>query len=208
MTTIYRAEDGIYVFCKGAPEYIVPYCTKYVNAEGLVVDADEKWKQSIAKVISINASECLRNLYFAFKKIPEGAEIPLEFRESKGAEIESLSLKKSRSKKSGIEIIEEPEQAEKAMEEIDPTFSDNPHDLIGLAMVGIKDPIRDEIPDAVRKCHEAGVTVRMVTGDNKETAFAIAKEAGILDRNADLQKFPYMCMEGKDFRTFVQGLKD
>jgi magnesium-transporting ATPase (P-type) len=73
-------------------------------------------------------------------------------------------------------------------------------------MVGIKDPIRDEIPDAVRKCHEAGVTVRMVTGDNKETAFAIAKEAGILDKNADLQRFPYMCMEGKDFRTFVGGL--
>ena len=48
----------------------------------------------------------------------------------------------------------------------------------------------------------------MVTGDNKETAFAIAKEAGILDKNADLERFPYMCMEGKDFRAFVQGLKN
>lgn len=64
------------------------------------------------KVISLNASECLRNLYFAFKKIPEGADIPLEFRESKGAEIESLTMRKSRSKKSGIEIIEEPEHHE------------------------------------------------------------------------------------------------
>lgn len=56
MTTIYRAEDGIYVFCKGAPEYIIPNCSKYVNAEGHVVDADEKWKQSMDKVISLNAS--------------------------------------------------------------------------------------------------------------------------------------------------------
>ena len=109
MTTIYRGQDGIYVFCKGAPEYVIPYCTKYVNAEGHIVDADERWKQSIDKVISLNASECLRSLYFAFKKVPEGADIPLEFRESKGAEIESLSMKKSKSKKSGIEIIEEPE---------------------------------------------------------------------------------------------------
>lgn len=48
-------------------------------------------------------------------------------------------------------------------------------------MVGIKDPLRDGIQDAVRKCNEAGVKVRMVTGDNKNTAVAIAKEAGILD---------------------------
>lgn len=47
-------------------------------------------------------------------------------------------------------------------------------------MVGIKDPLRDGIQDAVRQCNEGGVTVRMVTGDNKQTAIAIAKEAGIL----------------------------
>ena len=47
-------------------------------------------------------------------------------------------------------------------------------------MVGIKDPLRDGIKDAVRKCETAGVKVRMVTGDNKNTAIAIAKEAGIL----------------------------
>ena len=49
-----------------------------------------------------------------------------------------------------------------------------------IALTGIKDPLRDGIYDAVKKCHEAGVIVRMVTGDNKQTAVAIAKEAGIL----------------------------
>lgn len=110
MTTIYQAEDGIYVFCKGAPEYIIPNCTHYINADGIMVEADEKWRHSIEKVISANASECLRNLFFAFKKLPEEATIPLEFKESKGAIIEEpIGMKKSRSKKSGIEIIEEPE---------------------------------------------------------------------------------------------------
>jgi len=52
--------------------------------------------------------------------------------------------------------------------------------LVVLAVVGIKDPLRDGIKEAVTQCHEGGVTVRMVTGDNKITAIAIAKEAGIL----------------------------
>jgi calcium-translocating P-type ATPase len=49
-----------------------------------------------------------------------------------------------------------------------------------LGFVGIRDPIRKEVPEAVRKCQLAGVTVRMVTGDNIITAKKIAEEAGIL----------------------------
>ena len=49
-----------------------------------------------------------------------------------------------------------------------------------VALAGIKDPLREGIPEAVRTCRNAGVTVRMVTGDNMDTAVAIAKDAGIL----------------------------
>lgn len=45
-----------------------------------------------------------------------------------------------------------------------------------VAIVGIKDIIRPEVPYAVSQCQSAGITVRMVTGDNKITALAIAKE--------------------------------
>jgi Ca2+-transporting ATPase len=48
------------------------------------------------------------------------------------------------------------------------------------AMVGIADPLRGDVIDAVAKCQRAGIFVRMVTGDNLETARAIAKQAGIL----------------------------
>jgi P-type E1-E2 ATPase len=78
--------------------------------------------------------------------------------------------------------------------------------LIVIGMVGIKDPLRDGIPQAVQLCHRAGVRVRMVTGDNKETAVAISKEAGILDKDYNPQKEKYAVMEGKDFRVFVGGL--
>jgi len=50
-------------------------------------------------------------------------------------------------------------------------------------MVGIKDPLRSTVKDSIAKCKKAGITVRMVTGDNSETAFAIAKDCGILDEN-------------------------
>lgn len=45
---------------------------------------------------------------------------------------------------------------------------------------GIKDPIRPDVPGAVRKCQQAGILVRMVTGDSMDTAMAIARECGIL----------------------------
>lgn len=79
-------------------------------------------------------------------------------------------------------------------------------DLTIITMVGIKDPLRDGIPEAVRACHEGGVRVRMVTGDNKSTAIAIAKEAGILDPNWIETEGDCTVMEGKDFREFVGGL--
>jgi Ca2+-transporting ATPase len=49
-----------------------------------------------------------------------------------------------------------------------------------LGLAGIKDPLKKGIPEAVNKCKQAGIIVRMVTGDIKETAVAIAKDANII----------------------------
>jgi len=48
------------------------------------------------------------------------------------------------------------------------------HDLTLFAVLGIADVIRPEVPHAIAQCKKAGVKVRMVTGDNKDTARAIA----------------------------------
>lgn len=57
---------------------------------------------------------------------------------------------------------------------------DNPQELTALGFVGINDPLRPTVREAVRRCHEAGVRVMMITGDHPETARAIAQEAGLL----------------------------
>ena len=58
------------------------------------------------------------------------------------------------------------------------------NDLVLLGFVGAEDPIRKEVPDAVSKCHTAGINVVMITGDHPETAEAIARRVGIIAADA------------------------
>ncbi|PQK16272.1 hypothetical protein BB8028_0006g05930 [Beauveria bassiana] len=76
----------------------------------------------------------------------------------------------------------------------DINFEDIFKEMTLLGVVGIQDPLREGVYEAVKKCQHAGVVVRMVTGDNKLTAQAIAKECGILQPNS-------LVMEGPDFRN-------
>ena len=55
-----------------------------------------------------------------------------------------------------------------------------------LALIGISDPIRSEVPHSVATCREAGIDVKMITGDAKPTAIAIARQAGILTAEDDI----------------------
>jgi calcium-translocating P-type ATPase len=54
------------------------------------------------------------------------------------------------------------------------------HDLTLLGLAGLEDPPRPEVPDAIRKCFDAGIRVIMVTGDHPHTARAIAREIGLI----------------------------
>ncbi|KAL0268070.1 UNVERIFIED_CONTAM: hypothetical protein PYX00_010146 [Menopon gallinae] len=71
--------------------------------------------------------------------------------------------------------------------------------LTCLAVVGIEDPVRPEVPEAIRKCQRAGITVRMVTGDNVNTARSIATKCGILKPGDD-----FLILEGKEFNRRIR----
>ncbi|XP_008792678.1 calcium-transporting ATPase 10, plasma membrane-type-like isoform X2 [Phoenix dactylifera] len=62
-----------------------------------------------------------------------------------------------------------------------------------IGIVGIKDPVRPGVKESVAVCKSAGITVRMVTGDNINTAKAIARECGILTDEG-------VAIEGPEFR--------
>jgi P-type Ca2+ transporter type 2B len=74
-----------------------------------------------------------------------------------------------------------------------------------VGIYALADPLRPEIIESVKKCRIAGINIRMVTGDNIETAKAIAIEAGLITRQEANQE--YVCMEGRHFREIVGGLK-
>src|SRR3954451_16807828 len=69
------------------------------------------------------------------------------------------------------------------------------HDLTLLAMVGIVDPPRAEAKAAIAECREAGIRVRMITGDHASTAAAIAAELGIEGRAVPGTDFAAMADE-------------
>ena len=62
-------------------------------------------------------------------------------------------------------------------------FNELAEGLTFAFMVGIRDNNREDVPEAIKKCHHAGITVRMVTGDNINTAIAISKDVGIIEPN-------------------------
>ncbi|RLM58196.1 putative calcium-transporting ATPase 4, plasma membrane-type [Panicum miliaceum] len=84
-----------------------------------------------------------------------------------------------------------------AYKEVDGFDDDSDSPTSGFTLIsifGIKDPVRSGVKDAVKACMSAGIIVRMVTGDNINTAKAIAKECGILTDDG-------IAIEGPDFRN-------
>ena len=65
--------------------------------------------------------------------------------------------------------------------------------MIFLGLVGIMDPPRPEVPDSIAKCHAAGISVMMITGDQRMTAMAVGQEIGIVTEDTDH-------MSGKELR--------
>ncbi|GAB4821345.1 hypothetical protein N2152v2_008391 [Parachlorella kessleri] len=61
-------------------------------------------------------------------------------------------------------------------------------DLVLIGMVGIEDPLRPEVPQAIQECQKAGITVKMLTGDNVQTAASIARQCGILPPQRSMER--------------------
>jgi sodium/potassium-transporting ATPase subunit alpha len=131
MSTIHETPQGLTLYCKGAPEMLLPRCAHVQTDEG-ATPLDAGWQGRILSAQESMAAQGLRVLAMAYR--------PLRFGE----------------------IDEAREQ-----------------DLIFAGLVGLEDPPRAEVPDAIRKCHAAGIKVIMVTGDHPHTALAIARQIGL-----------------------------
>lgn len=156
MTIVVKSDDtpGSRVYSKGASEKILQYCTKVMNADGTTSNIDDAMRAKITAQLGSMADEALRTIGVAFRDM---SKTPSQW----AAETER----------------------QKAMEEKNQDGEENSlscgdedvvKDLTLVGIFGIRDPVRPEVPEAIRVCKRAGITVRMCTGDNIRTARAIA----------------------------------
>lgn len=81
-------------------------------------------------------------------------------------------------------------------------------EVVFAGFVAIQDPLRDDVIGAVRSCREAGIAVKMVTGDNVGTASAIGREIGLLDGATGrvITSAEFQAMTDSQARDAVAGL--
>lgn len=184
LTSSLRGPCRLYV--KGASEMILKLCSHEMALDGTRNNLTQKGREVIFKdVVETFASAAMRTLAIAYREFSE----PPNWDEELDAE-ESQRLTGQKAKTYKAET-----------------------GLTLLAVMGIHDPIREGVPDAINKCNRAGIDVRMVTGDHKATAIAIAKECGILRKGIDYVDngvaghpglvHTYTAMTGEEFRTKV-----
>ncbi|CAO3640447.1 unnamed protein product [Cunninghamella echinulata] len=141
------------MYTKGASEIVLGQCTQYIDAKGKVQKLDKEALVKWQSIIGQYANQALRTIALAYKDLKD--------------------WDKDDHQKSDNE--NEDEDEDKGSE---PPLDD----LILIGIVGIMDPLREGVVDSVKQFRQAGVFVRMITGDNIDTAKAIARKAGILTK--------------------------
>lgn len=83
-----------------------------------------------------------------------------------------------------------------------------PNDMIFLGIIGVVDPVRDEVPSAVKTAHKAGIKVIEITGDCIETAVAVATECGIYkDGDLALTNDEFEAMSDDEVKSIIPRLR-
>lgn len=95
-----------------------------------------------------------------------------------------------------------------AMSNDDLVENELPNDMTFLGIIGVVDPVRKEVPNAVKTAHEAGIQVIEITGDCIETAVAVAKECGIYrDGDLAITNDEFEAMSDDEVKNIIPSLR-
>eukprot|EP00916_Digyalum_oweni_P002406 GHVL01004432.1.p1 GENE.GHVL01004432.1~~GHVL01004432.1.p1 ORF type:complete len:1023 (+),score=198.59 GHVL01004432.1:58-3126(+) len=150
MSVLVEDNKAAYLYVKGAPESIVERCTHLMMPDGSRVDASPALKKNILSRVESMAAKALRTLALAVR----------------------FDCDKLRE-------LADPSHPDYSFYMDSKNFVKAEVNLVFIGLVGIMDPPRTEVEASVRECHDAGIRVIMITGDNKLTAESIAEQVGI-----------------------------
>ncbi len=168
-------------YYKGAPERLLAKATHYLDESG------EKQPLDLARInekIDQLAEKSINGKTY-YKGAPERLLAKATHYLDESGEKQPLDLARINEK---IDQL-----AEKSMRVLSFAYSESglvedtlPTDLVIVGFVGIRDDVRPEARQAIKEVQEAGVQVVMITGDRKETAVAIAKDCGLIQKESDV----------------------
>ncbi|ODV66986.1 calcium-translocating P-type ATPase [Hyphopichia burtonii NRRL Y-1933] len=188
---VFKLNDDSYrLYVKGAAEIIFKNCGFKTQNKDELTKLDRNDRDEALSKIDEFANDALRAIVLAHKDFNNiGSWPPAE-----------LSTEKS----TKTDVNDENQTSKQV--EADPDLLINlegsKQELSLDAIVGLQDPLKEGVAEAVLQCKHAGVSVRMVTGDNLITAKAISKSCNILTSD-DLSN-EYACMEGPKFRKLSE----
>ncbi|TFB05783.1 Calcium-transporting ATPase 2 [Trichoderma ghanense] len=167
-----RSKETYRLFVKGAPEVVLAQCTS--SLVGLTNCAtpeplDDSQRKSISDVVSRFGTQALRTLALSYRDLSQWPP-------PKPQTDDTSTLSSD-----------------------DVTLPDIHQGMTWIGVVGIQDPVRMGVAAAVQDCRMASVSVKMVTGDNLETAKAVGLACGILEPSSPGEE-QGLVMEGKKFR--------
>ncbi|KAF3674452.1 Calcium-transporting ATPase 9, plasma membrane-type [Capsicum annuum] len=181
-----KLDSEVHLHWKGAAEIVLSCCTSFIDENGSVVPLGNDKMSNFKEAIGSMAASSLRCVAIAYRpyeveKVP--AEEEIDHWEIPEGDLVLLAVV-------GIKMLWSNSDGEEGGETTYAAKQNN------------QDPCRPGVRDSVQLCIDAGVKVRMVTGDNLQTAKAIALECGILRSDADAAE-PNL-IEGKRFRALSE----
>lgn len=170
------------VVAKGAPEVVLPACSAQWVGDALKPLTDAR-SAAVQKQVDEMATAGMRTIVLATR---------------------GLSAAQAR-KQFNVTTSDDEEAWQDKLGHTSAADETEGHALLSglslLAVVGIADPLRPEVPGAIARCRGAGIRVIMVTGDNMATAQSIAAQAGIMRVGGRV-------LTGRQYRTLPDAERD
>mmetsp|Transcript_18793 Transcript_18793/g.28342 ORF Transcript_18793/g.28342 Transcript_18793/m.28342 type:complete len:891 (+) Transcript_18793:75-2747(+) len=175
------------LYVKGAPESILDRAVAVLSSDGKPRKLTNKGRQAWTDAAADMASSALRCLALAVKHDLD-SELKTYVPPDSGS---NLNARSSKNKKNGNSILDNPND-----------YARLESGLCLVGLVGLQDPPRPEVPEAVSACRAAGIRVIVITGDNKLTAEAICRDIGVLSSDEDVQSHS---ITGRDFAALSKA---